>query len=261
MMTDRPSHGDQVGSFAMAGRAPTLFLGLPPGTISLASRRPQNCRLDDDARPSARGCNAAGRRLSVFDFGTVGRRGLFNAQARDIAAKLGHSAEPAKFGKQKSRISIMRLMAFLIFVSLSIAPLRAAPSEYGSKDEAVAMVKLVQEKFKKDGAEATFKAITDTSTKEFHDRDLYPFVYDLTGVSVAHGAIRALIGKNLMDMKDQDGKYFFKEMIDIAKGPGTGWVDYKWPNPVTAKIQDKSAYVEKLGDNYFVGVGIYLYKQ
>lgn len=155
----------------------------------------------------------------------------------------------------------MRFIALLLFASLSITPLHAAPSEYGSKDEAVAMVKRVQDMFKQDGAEATFKAVSDPATKELHDRDLYPFIYDLTGVSVAHGAIKALIGKNLMDMKDQDGKYFFKEMIGIAKGPGSGWVDYKWPNPVTAKIQDKSAYVEKLGDNYFVGVGVYLYKQ
>lgn len=155
----------------------------------------------------------------------------------------------------------MRFIALLIFASLSITSLYAATSEYGTKDEAVAMVKRVQVMFKKNGADATFKAVSDPSTKEFHYRDLYPFIYKLSGVCVAHGAIRALIGKNLMDMKDQDGKFFVKEMIDVAKDPGTGWVDYKWPNPVTAKIQDKSAYIEKLGDNYFVGVGVYLYKK
>ena len=119
----------------------------------------------------------------------------------------------------------MRTIALLILTLLSITPASAATSEYGSKDEAVAMVKRVQDMFTKDGAEATFKAVSDPSTKELHDRDLYPFIYDLTGVSVAHGAIRALIGKNLIDMKDQDGRYFFKEMIGIAKGPGSGWVD------------------------------------
>jgi signal transduction histidine kinase len=46
-------------------------------------------------------------------------------------------------------------------------------------------------------------------------------------------------------------------MLAIADGPGNGWVDYKWPNPLAHKIQDKSAYIEKLGDRYFVGVGIY----
>ena len=45
-------------------------------------------------------------------------------------------------------------------------------------------------------------------------------------------------------------------MVKIANGPGSGWVNYKWPNPLTNKIEDKSSYVEKMGD-YFVGVGIY----
>ena len=89
---------------------------------------------------------------------------------------------------------------------------------------------------------------------------MYPFIYyrdgAKKGVCVAHGARPALIGKNLLDLKDQDGKYLIRELADVANGPGSGWVDYKWPNPITNKIEDKSSYVEKMGD-YFVGVGIY----
>jgi signal transduction histidine kinase len=48
-----------------------------------------------------------------------------------------------------------------------------------------------------------------------------------------------------------------REFIAVAKNPGQGWVDYKWPNPITNKIEDKSSYVEKLGDDYWVGVGVY----
>ena len=66
-----------------------------------------------------------------------------------------------------------------------------------------------------------------------------------------------MVGKLWISIKDQDGNYLIKEMVGIAHGPGSGWVDYKWPNPITHKIQDKSAYVEKLGERYFVGVGIY----
>ena len=105
-------------------------------------------------------------------------------------------------------------------------------------------------------AAATFKAVSDPSTKEFHDRDLYVFIYDMSGVCVAHGARPALIGKNLIDIKDQDGNYLIRRMVEIANGAGSGWVDYKWPNPQTNKIEDKSSYVEKLGD-YFAGVGVY----
>ena len=151
----------------------------------------------------------------------------------------------------------MRLTAFLIFTALSLLPIRAATSEFGTNDEAVAMVKRVQETFKKDGADATFKAVSDPSNKEFHDRDLYAYIYTLSGLCVAHGARPALIGKNLIDIKDQGGNYLVRAHIEIAKGPGSGWVSYKWPNPLTNKIEDKISYVEKMGDNYFLGVGVY----
>src|ERR1700733_1791217 len=103
----------------------------------------------------------------------------------------------------------------------------AAP-DFGTKDEAVAMVRRVQEMFKKEGPEATFKAVSDQSTKEFHDRDLYAFVYTMSGVCVAHGTRPALIGKNLIDLKDQNGTYLIREIVAIVQGPGSGWVDYKW---------------------------------
>jgi cytochrome c len=149
----------------------------------------------------------------------------------------------------------MRAIAFLLFAALSMTPVHA--SEFGSKDEAVAMVKRAQEMFKKDGADATFKAVSDPSNKEFHDRDLYVYVYTLSGVCVAHGARPALIGKNLIDLKDQDGNYLIRAHVEVAEGSGSGWVSYKWPNPITNKIEDKTSYVEKMGDNYFVGVGVY----
>jgi signal transduction histidine kinase len=151
----------------------------------------------------------------------------------------------------------MRSIVLLVVALVIGAPFANAGAEFGTKDEAVAMVHRVQEMFNKDGVDATFKAIDDPSIKEFRDRDLYPFVYDMTGRCVAHGARPALIGKNLIDIKDQDGKFLIREMITLVNGSGRGWVDYKWPNPITNKIEDKTSYVEKLGDNYFVGVGVY----
>lgn len=149
---------------------------------------------------------------------------------------------------------ITRFFSMLTALLLVVSHVNAA--EFGSKEEAVAMVKRVQVMFKERGAEATFKAVSDKSTAEFHDRDLYPFIYDMSGVNVAHGARPALIGKNLIGLKDQDGKFLVREMLEIAKTKGSGWFDYKWPNPINNKIEDKSSYVEKMGD-YWVGVGVY----
>ena len=150
----------------------------------------------------------------------------------------------------------MRSILSMLILCCSVMALPANAAEFGTKAEAVAMVKRVQAKFKAEGAEATFKAVSDKSVAEFHDRDLYPFIYDMEGLNVAHGARPALIGKNLITLKDQDGKFLVREMRDIAKTKGSGWFDYKWPNPLNSKIEDKISYVETLGD-YWVGVGVY----
>ena len=151
---------------------------------------------------------------------------------------------------------MVRVFAAFAAIALLIQLSFASAAEYGTRDEAVAMVKRVEDMFASSGADSTFKAVSDKSVASFHDRDLYPFIYDLSGRCVAHGARPALIGKNLLDLKDQDGKYLIREMIRIARGPGSGWVNYKWPNPINNKIEDKTSYVEKMGD-YFVGVGVY----
>ena len=56
-------------------------------------------------------------------------------------------------------------------VALSIATLAtfvpAIAEEFGTKAEAIAMVKSVQDEFKTEGPEATFKAVSDPSTKNF----------------------------------------------------------------------------------------------
>jgi signal transduction histidine kinase len=151
---------------------------------------------------------------------------------------------------------MVRVLAAFAAIAFAAHISCAFAGEYGTRNEAVAMVKRVEDMFASAGAESTFKAVSDTSVASFHDRDLYPFIYDLSGRCVAHGARPALIGKNLLELKDQDGKYLIREMIDIARGPGSGWINYKWPNPLSNKIEDKASYVEKMGD-YFVGVGVY----
>ena len=148
---------------------------------------------------------------------------------------------------------------FPVAIILGLLGFTANAAQFGTRDEAVAMVKRVQEKFRKGGADVTFRAVT-AKAKEFHDRDLYPFIYDLNGVNVAHGARTELVGKDLIDFKDQNGKFLIREMVGIAKGGGSGWVDYRWTNPTTMDVEDKSAYVEKMGE-YFVGVGVYKTEQ
>jgi len=156
-------------------------------------------------------------------------------------------------------VALAALIFGTFFFSSSVLPLRAAP--FGTRDEAVAMVKHVQEKFKKDGPEATFRAINN-NVPGFMDRDLFPYVHKLDGTQlVAAGFPASIRGKNLHDLKDQDGKFFVQEFVKVANTPPYhGWVNYRFLNPKTNMIDDKSAWIERMGD-YLVGVGIYRNEQ
>nr|WP_315221205.1 cache domain-containing protein [uncultured Duganella sp.] len=150
----------------------------------------------------------------------------------------------------------MKTLLGAVAFSLLAMSATAYAADKGSKDEAVAMVKRAVALIKSDGKEKAFAAISDPANTSFHDRDLYVYVYDLNGVALAHGNNPKMVGKPLIGLKDNEGKPMIKEMVELAKTKGSGWVDFKWPNPVTKAVESKAGYVEKV-DDMLVGSGIY----
>jgi len=134
----------------------------------------------------------------------------------------------------------------------------AGASERGTAEEAVALVKKAIAYYKANGAEKTFAEI-NTPNGQFHMKDLYLFAArkQAGGTTLAHGANPRLLGKPLGDLKDVDGVPFVRMLSETAASKeGKGWVDYRWPNPVTKQIEKKSTYVEAVDDIYFA-CGIY----
>ncbi len=131
----------------------------------------------------------------------------------------------------------------------------AHAAEQGTAAEAEAMVKKAVAFIKTSGADKAYEEFTHGKT--FKDRDLYIIVYDLNGKNLAQGANPKLVGKDLMGLKDPDGKPLIRMFVDLAKDKGKGWVEgYKFMNPVSQKIEGKAMYLERVGDT-LVGCGIY----
>ncbi|MFB3924783.1 MAG: cache domain-containing protein [Syntrophales bacterium] len=149
------------------------------------------------------------------------------------------------------KISIAVLAFIFLMTGLSYA------AEKGSAKEAQAMVKKAAAYWKENGKDKAFAAF-DNPKGQFVDRDLYVYVIDMTrnAMVVSHGTNHKLIGKELIGLKDTDGKQFLKEIVDIAKAKGSGWVDYKWTNPVSKKVESKTAYFEKFS-NFVIVCGAY----
>jgi cytochrome c len=127
----------------------------------------------------------------------------------------------------------------------------AFASNAGTPDEAKVMAIRAADLLRTKGPDAAFAEFNTGAA--FHDRDLYVMVYDNSGKNVAHGANPKLIGKTLIDLQDTDGTFVIKNLVAVKDA---GWVDYRWPNPVTKTIQSKTTYVVRVGD-YLVGVGAY----
>lgn len=131
-----------------------------------------------------------------------------------------------------------------------------AADQFATKEEAVAMVGRAVDHLQSAGPERAFAAFNDKSGA-FVDRDLYIVVYDQAGHCVSHGANPKMIGKDLIDAQDIDGKPYVRERVDLAKANASFWQDYKFANPVSKKIEPKQMYC-RTAASYIVCGGIYV---
>ena len=151
-------------------------------------------------------------------------------------------------------------------IALAFAPalltpgaITAAESKHGTAEEAKAMVNRALSLINDVGLEAAIAAFHDPDNADFHDRDLYVFIADQTGVSVVHGAKPHVVGLNLIDVTDVNGKHYVREIIEVGLSGTPGWVDYWLDSPTSGTIVSKSSYIVKVSDRLVLGVGIYTY--
>ena len=149
----------------------------------------------------------------------------------------------------------IRTLSTIAVAFLAGTTLALAAGQHATKDQAVAMVQKAVAAIKAEGAQKAYSEI-DVKGGKFSTLDLYIVVYGLDGKVLAHGANQKLIGRQMIDATDVDGKPFVKERVKLAREKGTFWQDYKFVNPMTKKIAPKQMYCERLNDTAVCG-GIY----
>jgi cytochrome c len=144
------------------------------------------------------------------------------------------------------------IVSLVIFFTMAVTP---AFADGPTKDDAVALVKKAAAIVEAGGKD---KLIAEVNSKsdEWYKGELYLIVLAMDGSHLAHPTNQKLIGKAMLDIADVSGKMFRQERVDIAKGPGEGWVDYKYKNPKSGKVEDKTLYVLKAGD-VILSAGVY----
>lgn len=131
-----------------------------------------------------------------------------------------------------------------LFASLAVA-FNATADE--GPDAAKALVEKVAVFHQANGKQATIDELNKPDGP-FVEGSLYAFAYDLNGTMIAHPKNPKLVGKNLIEVPDAEGKFFRKEIIETAKTKGEGWVDYLYKNPETSQVEPKTTYLKRLDD-------------
>ena len=117
-----------------------------------------------------------------------------------------------------------------------------------SPENAKAMVLKAVEFYRQNGRERFLKEVNNPQG-EFHKGDLYAFVYDRKMTWLAHPIYPERVGQNWIDKKDwAGGRCFRREIQEIARSPGHGWVEYEYENFTSKQLDHKTTYFEGVDD-------------
>lgn len=92
----------------------------------------------------------------------------------------------------------------------------------------------------------------------FRFGEIYVNVIDGNGTWLVYPPNPRHEGKSVLNVRDADGKLLVQEIVRTAREKGEGWVEYRWLNPVSNRIEPKLSYVKQVPDkNMVVYVGMY----
>lgn len=126
--------------------------------------------------------------------------------------------------------------------------------KYATPAEAEALVKKAVLYYQKNGKDKALVEFTK-NPGPFINKDLYVTVYDMKANCLAHVNPK-MVGKNMMDLRDANGKYHIKERMEQAAVKDSGWQDFTFFNPQTKRVEPKQMYWEK-HDNMVFAAGAY----
>jgi cytochrome c len=154
------------------------------------------------------------------------------------------------------RTWMLGLLVAVFSLSLHSALADDAVPERGTKDEAIALVKKAVAYYKANDHDKALAEFSDPHG-QFIEKDMYLCVNDIaTGLYIADGKNKALVGRNLLDVEDVHGKFYVKERVETAKLHDSFWMDYMFTDPIEKKLAPKHSYCEST-DGIVICAGVY----
>jgi cytochrome c len=114
--------------------------------------------------------------------------------------------------------------------------------------DAQALLKKAVAYLKANGDKKTFaEAMSPTSSLKMKD-DGYIVIWDMKGWTFAHPN-PTLANKDFWNLKDADGKLLIQESVKMAEKANSGYLEYKWTDPLIKKPGLRGVYFERVKKN------------
>jgi cytochrome c len=125
-----------------------------------------------------------------------------------------------------------------------------------TQDEVAALTRKAADIIESQGIEAARDLFNKDG--EFKYGEIYVNLIDFAGTWLIYPPRPAGVGQSVINVKDADGKFLVQDIIKLAKENGEGWIEYRWLNPVSNKIEPKVSFVKRIpGKDLATYVGIY----
>ncbi len=187
--------------------------------------------------------------------------GITNGAARELGASMATHEREAPL----KRVLLYALVLLAGIGGLAAEQGKDKLSRYFYEDtrQLVAVVEEAADLVAQKG-EAAFEQFRVANSKWLKGQR-YLFIYDAKGKCVFHPIEPRLIGQELIELKDLDGRPMVAMITDVAKRPepdASDWVFYLWEESWKSRVPEwKSSYIRKAvapgGGVYLVGSGSY----
>ena len=163
-------------------------------------------------------------------------------------------------------VGLLLLISFFFYLMFNLSQ-QARIEHYGKQLEGIVITTIssierqIEKKEKGEISEEDFKNFLQnvSEASERASGEKYIFILNDKDIMLANPN-KALVGKDLGNLKDVNGVFIFKEIIKASKIPEGGIVSYSWGKPGEDKDKtfSKISFVKKIdGTNIIVGSGVY----
>lgn len=159
------------------------------------------------------------------------------------------------------RTSAMALTGLLMTLGAVPASTWAEENATASAEEVVAKVREAVQYLNEKGL-AGFSDFNNNKDARWVWKDSYVFVYSCRDdAMIAHPLRPDLVGKPILQMRDDKDHPIFQDLCKAGAKPNGGWVEYWWPKPGEARASRKISYAHSAPVSFKsdiqVGAGIY----